>query len=183
MRPKRDPGGGGALVSIRAGIVGEELRCRCRRTLLPFTPISDQASSVTCQLGVSEHYAVLYEKVYGVQTESVKYARLLDRLAAEDSRSWAMNQYDLGSMGYVSIEQSSNGVKIVKGYYSYSHGKRGWVEAKFVNYRLSCCIIGTEPTAARLAKVPASKWKGPPQRLLAIHGQLHRLHQSPHRRG
>ena len=33
------PGGGGALVSIRAGIVGEELRCRCRRTLLPFTPI------------------------------------------------------------------------------------------------------------------------------------------------
>src|ERR1700732_1975109 len=39
MRPKRDPGGGGALVSIRAGIVGEELRCRRRRTLLPFTPI------------------------------------------------------------------------------------------------------------------------------------------------
>ena len=28
------------------------------------------------------------------------------------------------------------------------------------------CIIGTEPTAARLAKVPASKWKGQPQRLL-----------------
>jgi hypothetical protein len=26
MRPKRDPGGGGALVSIKAGIVGEEPR-------------------------------------------------------------------------------------------------------------------------------------------------------------
>ena len=89
-------------------------------------------------LGVSEHYVVLYEKVFGVPTESVKYARLLDRLVAEDFRSWAMNQYDPGSMGYVSIEQSSNGVKIVKGYYSYSHGKRGWVEAKFVNDRLSC---------------------------------------------
>jgi hypothetical protein len=39
MRPKRDPGGGGALASVRLGIVGEELRWRCRRTLLPFTPI------------------------------------------------------------------------------------------------------------------------------------------------
>src|SRR5205085_9500482 len=39
MRPKRDPGGGGALVSIKAGIVGEEPRCRWRRTLLPFTRI------------------------------------------------------------------------------------------------------------------------------------------------
>src|SRR5437763_334190 len=37
--PQCDPGGGGALVSIRAGIVGEELRCRWRRALLPFTPI------------------------------------------------------------------------------------------------------------------------------------------------
>src|SRR6201994_4365413 len=26
MRPKRDPGGGGALVSVRLGVVGEELR-------------------------------------------------------------------------------------------------------------------------------------------------------------
>jgi hypothetical protein len=39
MRPKRDPGGCGALVSIKAGIVDEEPRRRWRRTLLPFTPI------------------------------------------------------------------------------------------------------------------------------------------------
>src|ERR1700730_7433036 len=39
MWSKRDPGGGGALVSIEAGIVGEEPRRRWRRTLLPFTPI------------------------------------------------------------------------------------------------------------------------------------------------
>ena len=43
MRPKRDPGGGGALVSIRAGIVGEEPLCRWRRTLLPFTPIGQSS--------------------------------------------------------------------------------------------------------------------------------------------
>jgi hypothetical protein len=39
MRPKRDPGGGGALVSIKAGIIGKEPWCRWRRTLLPFTLI------------------------------------------------------------------------------------------------------------------------------------------------
>ena len=39
MRPKRDPGGCGALVSIKAGIVDEEPRRRWRRTLLPFTLI------------------------------------------------------------------------------------------------------------------------------------------------
>src|ERR1700732_2406556 len=39
MRPERDPGGGRAVVSIRAGIVGEKPRWRWRRTLLPSTPI------------------------------------------------------------------------------------------------------------------------------------------------
>src|ERR1700730_14569495 len=39
MRPKRDPGGGGALVSIKAGIIGKEPWCRWRRTLLAFTLI------------------------------------------------------------------------------------------------------------------------------------------------
>ena len=39
MRPKGDPGGGEALVSIKAGIVDEEPRRRWRRSLLPFTLI------------------------------------------------------------------------------------------------------------------------------------------------
>src|SRR5207248_10990492 len=39
MQPKRDPGGCGALVSIKAGIVEEEPRRRWRRSLLSFTLI------------------------------------------------------------------------------------------------------------------------------------------------
>ena len=39
MRPKRNPGSGGALVFLRSGIVGEEPRYRWRRTLPPSTPI------------------------------------------------------------------------------------------------------------------------------------------------
>src|SRR5580692_2949708 len=39
MRPEGDPGRGGALIPISAGIVGAEQRYRWRRTLLPATPI------------------------------------------------------------------------------------------------------------------------------------------------
>ena len=70
--------------------------------------------------------------------ESLKYARLLDRLVSDDSRSWAMNQYLPGSMQNVTIEQEDGSHKLVKGYYSYNDGKGGWVEARFVGSRLSC---------------------------------------------
>ena len=51
--------------------------------------------------------------------ESLKYSRLLDRLVVEDSRSWAINQYDQGSMRNAVVEQSANGkVTQVKGYYT-----------------------------------------------------------------
>jgi hypothetical protein len=46
MRPKRDPGGGGALVSIRAGIVCEELRADGAEPCCPSSR-SDQTSSAT----------------------------------------------------------------------------------------------------------------------------------------
>ena len=41
MRPERDPGRGGGLVLISAGIVGAEPRYRWRRTLLPATQIRE----------------------------------------------------------------------------------------------------------------------------------------------
>ena len=41
MRPERDPGSGGALIPISAGIVGAEPRYRWRRTLLPATQIGE----------------------------------------------------------------------------------------------------------------------------------------------
>jgi hypothetical protein len=71
--------------------------------------------------------------------ESLKYSRLLDRLVVEDSRSWAINQYDQGSMRNAVVEQSANGkVTQVKGYYTYNHGKPGWVEAELNNGHLLC---------------------------------------------
>jgi hypothetical protein len=69
MRPKRDPGGAGALVSIKAGIVGEEPWCRWRRTLLPFTPIGQ---SVLGQLLLSPtEFAVKFGLINPYQHLSV----------------------------------------------------------------------------------------------------------------
>ena len=94
-----------------------------------------------------------------------------------------MNQYDPGSMGYVSIVQNLNGVKIVKGYYSYSHGKRGWVEAKFVNDRLSCLHYWDRTDCRAPGEGAGKQMERAAAEAAAIHGQLHRLHQNPHRRG
>jgi hypothetical protein len=69
----------------------------------------------------------------------LRYSRLLDRLVTEDSRSWALNQYDLGSMRNATVERTVNGKTVlVKGYYTYNQGKPGWVEAQLINGRLSC---------------------------------------------
>lgn len=70
--------------------------------------------------------------------ESLKYTRLLDRSVAEDSKSWAINEYRSGSMRDVTIERDNGSQKLVKGFYSYSSGKSGWVEAQFVGDRVSC---------------------------------------------
>lgn len=73
--------------------------------------------------------------------ETLKYTRLLDRLVAEDSKSWAINRYKVGSMRDVTIEQDNGSRKLVKGFYIFDNGsveKRGWVEAQFVGGHISC---------------------------------------------
>jgi hypothetical protein len=82
--------------------------------------------------------------------ESVKFSRVLDRLVSEDSRSWAVNTYDHGSMNNAQVEQWANGKPIlIKGYYTYDNGKPGWVEAKLVNGRLSCVSYWDFPENCR----------------------------------
>jgi hypothetical protein len=71
--------------------------------------------------------------------ESIKYANLLDRLVAQDSKSWAANQYNRGSMRNVTVVRSSDGKsRIIKGDYTFNNREQGWVEARFVGNRLSC---------------------------------------------
>lgn len=73
--------------------------------------------------------------------ENRRYSSLLDKLVAEDSRSWATNRYKQGTMMIRDVSEAGNG-KIVKGYYAYytykGENKEGWVEAHFVGNHLSC---------------------------------------------
>jgi hypothetical protein len=82
--------------------------------------------------------------------ESIKYSRLLDRLVAEDSQSWAVNSYDQGSMKNAVIQQWANGEPSkIKGYYTYNKGKPGSVVAELVNGRLSCISYWDFPDECR----------------------------------
>ena len=72
-------------------------------------------------------------------SQESEYSQLLDDLVFQDSQSWAVYEYAVGSMRKVTVEQSPDGKrKIVNGYYTYTNGKSGWVEAEFVGDQLSC---------------------------------------------
>ncbi|HYJ30802.1 MAG TPA: hypothetical protein VEW25_10735 [Allosphingosinicella sp.] len=66
--------------------------------------------------------------------------RRLDSLAQTDSRGWAFNRYDSGSMTSVKIIEGSrsSGNFVMQGYYTYNGGSRGWVMAKMAGGQLEC---------------------------------------------
>lgn len=94
-----------------------------------------------------------------------RYTSLLDQLVARDSRSWAMNKYDPGSMrSTATIRQSSNGTHLtVVGHYSYNRGHPGWVHAEFSNGKLSCLLYWDFPNDCR----PLGQGLGPQLEALA----------------
>jgi hypothetical protein len=80
-----------------------------------------------------------------------RYASLLDQLVTRDSKSWAVNKYDSGSMkSTATIRQSGNGTHLtVVGHYSYNRGQPGWVQAEFSNGKLSCLLYWDFPNDCR----------------------------------
>jgi hypothetical protein len=70
----------------------------------------------------------------------VALTRRLDGFVQTDSRGWALNRYDTGSIANVKIIEGSmrSGNFVMQGYYSYNRGSRGWVMAKMTGGRLEC---------------------------------------------
>ncbi|MGZ8285155.1 MAG: hypothetical protein ACXW27_04515 [Allosphingosinicella sp.] len=66
--------------------------------------------------------------------------RRLDGLVQTDSRGWAFNRYDTGSIANVKIIEGSirSGNFVMQGYYTYNGGNRGWVMAKMAGGTLDC---------------------------------------------
>jgi hypothetical protein len=101
----------------------------------------------------------------GTSVNDSRYASLLDQLVTQDSKSWAMNKYDPGSMrSTATIRQSSNGTHLtVVGHYSYNRGQPGWVQAEFSNGKLSCLLYWDFPNDCR----PLGQGLGPQLEALA----------------
>jgi|GEM_PF-1154175 len=66
--------------------------------------------------------------------------RRLDGFVQTDSRGWAFNRYNTGSVANVKIVEGSirSGNFVMQGYYNYNGGSRGWVMAKMTGGRLEC---------------------------------------------
>lgn len=66
--------------------------------------------------------------------------RRLDALVLTDSRGWAFNRYDAGSMRDVRIVDGTvkGGHYVLRGVYSYNGGARGWVLARMSGSNLEC---------------------------------------------
>ena len=87
-------------------------------------------------------------------TEAAGYAKILDGIVAQDSETWAVNRYQRGSMTNATIVSGSpTGPQItVRGYYTYmwrDESKTGWVDAVFVNGKLSCIRYHDYPDDCR----------------------------------
>lgn len=66
--------------------------------------------------------------------------RKFDGLVQIDSRGWAFNHYDVGSLHNVKIVSGKAGVGtyVMRGEYTYNGGARGWVMVEMVGPNLSC---------------------------------------------
>ena len=71
--------------------------------------------------------------------------RRLDGFVQTDSRGWAFNRYDAGSIANVKIIEGSirSGNFVMQGYYSYNGGSRGWVMAKMAGGNSNASNSGT----------------------------------------
>jgi hypothetical protein len=73
--------------------------------------------------------------------EAAKYNRILDEIVAQDSETWSINKYHRGSMQNASIVSRDGSSVTVRGIYTYNHNDhkdQGWVEAQFVNEKVTC---------------------------------------------
>jgi hypothetical protein len=66
-----------------------------------------------------------------------KFSKLLDKIVSEDSRSWASNRYNSGSMRAGPPSDSGDSF-VVTGNYTFNQGTSGWVKAHFADGKISC---------------------------------------------
>lgn len=65
--------------------------------------------------------------------------QLLASAIAQDSKSWAFNRYDSGSLSEVSLVQSSGGIQTIRGNYTFNDGRnKGWASVNVQGGKVLC---------------------------------------------
>jgi hypothetical protein len=95
--------------------------------------------------------------------EAAKYNRIIDAVVAEDSKAWASNIYDIGSMTGANILPGTrpDSTTTIKADYTYNGGQEGSVKARFAGTKLVCLEYWDFPGTCRpqndIAKIEAER--------------------------
>jgi hypothetical protein len=85
----------------------------------------------------------------GTSSSSGNYASLLDGTVAQDSQSWLLNHYRQGSIRNVHVVSENGSNSTIRGDYTYTDGKEGWVEMQLSNGKASCVRYWDFPSECR----------------------------------
>jgi hypothetical protein len=77
--------------------------------------------------------------------------RAIEAIVQSDSRGWWIHTLDAGSVTgtYVRASSADGSVQIARAYYTYSGGRRDWVDVKVSNGKLVCVEYGGELSSCR----------------------------------
>jgi hypothetical protein len=82
--------------------------------------------------------------------------RLLVNAIEQDSQSWALDQYDRGSLTNVRVLENDGGMPVVRGYYTYNGGWRGWVQVRIASGQVDGILYHNSVFGYANVRVPGS---------------------------
>jgi hypothetical protein len=82
-------------------------------------------------------------------TASGDFTPLLDRVVAEDSKSWVSDRYSQGTMRNVRVVSGAGSNSTIHGDYNYTDARNGWVEVRLSNGKASCALYWNFPNICR----------------------------------
>ena len=115
------------------------------------TTSQQQNSSLQNEYAINNNKTTQVEISQLTSEQRTYMAGIMDQIITEASKKWLVNRYDKGSMNNVSILSRSHDIVVVKGYYTYNNGQRGWVEMDWTQKGISCLRYHDNPTCINSA--------------------------------
>ncbi|MDO8606151.1 MAG: hypothetical protein Q7R40_06425 [Phaeospirillum sp.] len=85
---------------------------------------------------------------------------ILSKAVADDATNWAFNTYDSGSLTFAKVKSrhADNSMAVVRAYYTFNHGRKGWVEGTFyAGGGLQCITFHDKADTCRSARTSTAE--------------------------